>query len=377
MDEIGFENTEKIIALRHEAEKWAFLFAIASTYGFTGIHITPSLYASLGLSVEAIPSDAGAFHLSYHLGGLYRILTAEDCAKFEALLDRSFAIVERHKMKDISLHPPVIEGFTSAEKGKSGDLFAKILRKWSTSAKEQGFTLSLETHLYEPYFLFGTLAQYKAFYHEQADMGILIDISHNYFSGYSEQEIVDTFSGDRVAALHISDAIQRPDQNVKLGTHLPIGEGHVDFQKMLPHYNNPGMFAVLEIKSTNAQLQDSLNRLRRIAPFLAFPRPKLYNDPIPRCIQGMEVFCMPLLKYRCTACGAVFDTLVSLSKTDQVRCEACGGAVERAYQGACLFGMAGSAAGRGAGCSGNCASCAGCGGAHQHAGGCACGACHG
>jgi putative FmdB family regulatory protein len=86
---------------------------------------------------------------------------------------------------------------------------------------------------------------------------------------------------------------------------------------------------------------------------------------------------MPLLKYRCAQCGAVFDALVSLSKADQVRCEACGGPVQRAYQGACLFGMTGSSAGRGAGCSGHCESCAGCGGAHQHAGGCQCGACRG
>ncbi|MDR0928597.1 MAG: sugar phosphate isomerase/epimerase [Oscillospiraceae bacterium] len=262
MDEIGFENAEKIIAMRRDAEKWAFLLDTARTYGFTGIHITPSLYASFGLSVEAIPSDVDAFHLSYHLGGLYRILSADDYAKFEALLDRSFAIAERHKMRDVSLHPPVIEGFTAEEKLKSSDLFAKILRKWAASAKEQGFTLSLETHLYEPYFLFGALAEYKAFYDEQADMGILIDISHNYFSGYGEQDIIDMFQGDRVVALHVSDAVQRADGDVKRGTHLPIGNGQIDFQKMLPHYNSPDMFAVLEIKATNAQLQDSLNRLR-------------------------------------------------------------------------------------------------------------------
>lgn len=84
---------------------------------------------------------------------------------------------------------------------------------------------------------------------------------------------------------------------------------------------------------------------------------------------------MPLLKYRCNACGAVFDTLVSVSRMDDVKCEQCGGEVSRAYEGACLFGMSGSSAGRSGGCSGNCGSCGGCGG-KGHAGGCQCGACH-
>ena len=83
---------------------------------------------------------------------------------------------------------------------------------------------------------------------------------------------------------------------------------------------------------------------------------------------------MPLLKFRCKACGAVFDTLVSVSKMDEVRCESCSSAVERAYEGACLFGMSGSSAGRGAACSGNCDGCSGCG--SHHGSGCQCGSCH-
>ncbi|MDR1263530.1 MAG: zinc ribbon domain-containing protein [Oscillospiraceae bacterium] len=73
---------------------------------------------------------------------------------------------------------------------------------------------------------------------------------------------------------------------------------------------------------------------------------------------------MPLLKFRCGKCEAVFDELVSASRLDRltaVKCPKCGGDTERAYEGRCLFGMAGSDAGRG-GCDGSCAGCAGCGG---------------
>lgn len=72
---------------------------------------------------------------------------------------------------------------------------------------------------------------------------------------------------------------------------------------------------------------------------------------------------MPLLKFRCKSCGIVFDQLVFSSAMDAVRCETCGEPVERAYEGACLFGNPASSAGRKAGCD-NCSGSCGCGGCH-------------
>lgn len=82
---------------------------------------------------------------------------------------------------------------------------------------------------------------------------------------------------------------------------------------------------------------------------------------------------MPLLKFRCKACGAVFDSLVAHGKMDEVQCEACGGSVERAYEGACLFGATAASASRSPSCPGSCEGHShGCG----HSGGCSCGAHH-
>ncbi|GHU72793.1 hypothetical protein AGMMS49992_09510 [Clostridia bacterium] len=69
---------------------------------------------------------------------------------------------------------------------------------------------------------------------------------------------------------------------------------------------------------------------------------------------------MPLLKFRCNECRSVFDELVSASRMMDVKCPECGGETERAYEGKCLFGMAGSDAGRGGSCGGDCTGCAGC-----------------
>lgn len=45
---------------------------------------------------------------------------------------------------------------------------------------------------------------------------------------------------------------------------------------------------------------------------------------------------MALLKFRCKACGKVFDELVSPSALNKVKCPECGGETERAYEGKCM-----------------------------------------
>jgi len=59
------------------------------------------------------------------------------------------------------------------------------------------------------------------------DLGILLDISHNYFDNYSEDGIVKFLGCRNFKALHISDALQNVD--IKKGTHLAIGYGSIDF----------------------------------------------------------------------------------------------------------------------------------------------------
>ena len=45
---------------------------------------------------------------------------------------------------------------------------------------------------------------------------------------------------------------------------------------------------------------------------------------------------MALLKFRCKACGKVFDELVSPAALNKVKCPECGGETERAYEGKCV-----------------------------------------
>ena len=265
MDELGYENNEKIKSFRGSAQKWAFIAAIARGYGFDGIHVTPSLYRSFGLDASEMPDDFAEFHLTYHLGGLQPLLTAGDCARCEKELDEAFSLARRRDMRDISIHPPIIEGMTAAEKGRTEENLSQAIDRWTNEAEKLPFTLSLETHLYEPYFLFGDYARYKRFAGAHPRMGILIDISHNFYSGYGEQDIIDAFAGAKVTGLHVSDALhQACGASLAEGTHLAIGDGAMDCGKIIRHFaTDERIFAALEIKAESKKLGESLRLMKQ------------------------------------------------------------------------------------------------------------------
>ena len=263
MDEIGLENTEKIKFIDNESKRWKFIYEIAKEYGFNGIHFTPSLYKEFGLDLHNIPTYFEDFKLTFHFGGIYKIISNEDYQRFDQELCDGFKIANKHRMHDISIHPPYIYGISSAERKVSLSFFNKAITKWTKKAKELDITFSLETHVSGEFFLFRGLEEYTLFVDRHPDLGILIDISHNYFDNYSEDVIIKFFGIRNVKALHVSDALQNVD--FKKGTHLAIGEGSVDFKKLLKHFDKfPNMFGALEIKADNKKLQNSLNQLKNM-----------------------------------------------------------------------------------------------------------------
>lgn len=64
---------------------------------------------------------------------------------------------------------------------------------------------------------------------------------------------------------------------------------------------------------------------------------------------------MPLLQYRCSACGKQFDELVK-KFSDEVKCPDCAAVAERLYCGE-MFTATGKPSKK---CSGNCKTCSGC-----------------
>ena len=256
MDEIGFENTEKIKMIPLEADRWKLIYDVAKAYGFEGIHLTPSLYSkNFELDLENIPAYFQDFKLTLHFGGLLKI-TSE---AFDEALSKHFDIALRNNMHDFSLHPPGAE-----EKDVCRSLLRRAIDKWLPIAIRNGISLSLETHVQGKYFLFNGLHEFTAFTDAFPELGILIDISHNYYNPqYSEDEILDILSNRNVKGLHISDALR--DADFFEGTHLAIGDGTVDFEKLLKGFGKfADLYGALEIKSSNEGVAKSLRMLQDI-----------------------------------------------------------------------------------------------------------------
>ena len=257
MDEIGFENSEKIKTIGSEADRWRFIFNAARKYGFDGIHITPSLYKKFSLDIDNIPDYFSGFRLTFHVGGIYNTVAESFCEAFDKEIEKGVEIAVKHNMRDVSIHPP--------EKNPAFlELFKKVVDKWLNVFMKHDISLSLETHVAGEYFLFDGLYEFIKFVDIFPDLGVLIDISHNYYNPqYSEEDIIDILANKNIKGLHISDALRGAE--FENGTHLAIGDGTIDFPKLLKGFEKfPDLYGALEIKSENCGIEKSLQKLKEI-----------------------------------------------------------------------------------------------------------------
>lgn len=266
MDEIGFENTKKIKTIDSETDRWRFIYEVAKTYGFEGVHFTPSLYRNFDLDLKNIPDYFQEFRLSLHFGGgggIQGIASENEYEAFDRGLEYIYEIAVKHNMHDISIHPYGSK-LTEYEKGLSLENLNKIVEKWLKKLNTNGISLSLETHVAGDYFLLNGLHEYVKFVDNHPELGVLIDISHNYYNPqYSEHDIVSILGNKNVKGLHISDALR--GAGFEEGTHLAIGNGTIDFPKLLRGFEKfSDLYCVLEIKSENDGIKRSLTALNDI-----------------------------------------------------------------------------------------------------------------
>lgn len=268
MDEIGFENTEKIKTILSESDRWRFIYDVADNYGFEGIHFTPSLYKTFHLELKNIPDYFKNFRLTLHFGGMYTITSKDAYEKFTADFNECFVIAASNKMHDISIHPPFINKLSMKEKEISSEYLCRFLNHSLRTVTQSGITLSLESHVSGNYFQFNGLDEYVKFLDLHPNLGVLIDLSHNYYDGYSEDEIIQLLGGRNITGFHISDArhgVNFDESELRERTHLPVGDGVVNYQKLLNAFcASPSQFGVLEIKSKNEGIVRSLKNLKEI-----------------------------------------------------------------------------------------------------------------
>ena len=101
----------------------------------------------------------------------------------------------------------------------------KSMKELDAVSKEYGVTVCIE-NMPDMYFFLGSKASELMEIVSGTDLGICFDIGHANTAGQIEA-MIDTF-GKRIANIHIHDNCGKKDE------HLTLGQGSIDFSKVLP-----------------------------------------------------------------------------------------------------------------------------------------------
>ena len=260
MDDIGSDKVEKINKYSNPKDKWRKIDEIALVYGFWGIQISGMYKKKFGLDLYNIPYFICDYRLTYHIGGLYYLLSEDDVINCNDMIEQSLNIAESYGMEDVSFHPPFI--YENIDKRHlSKDYLKKIITKWLPKYKNHGISLSLETHVSPEYFIFKNLDDFAEFASSYPDLGVLIDVSHNFYDGYKENNIIEILGNLKITGLHLSDSLVGVE--FEKGTHLPVGKGNIKFQKILQHFKDKDIYGALEIRGNSRDILSSYFNLNK------------------------------------------------------------------------------------------------------------------
>lgn len=261
MDDFGEDYAQEIKKLNSEKDKWKRIADIACQYGLKGIQINPSVYKrQMGLSLNRIPNYFEKFRLTYHIGGLFTLESEDDYNNLNNQISEALDISAEHGVEDVSFHPPFIKNENDIIRDTIKGYLNKLIEYWIPRFLDKNITLSLETHVTSKYFVFKGLSDYSKFVSNYRELGVLIDIAHNFYDKYSVDEILDTLKDLKITGLHLSDAIS--EEEFHKGTHLPIGKGNIDFGKIITQFkDNPNICGALEIKGLSKEISESINIL--------------------------------------------------------------------------------------------------------------------
>ena len=132
---------------------------------------------------------------------------------------------------------------------------------WLPKFEREGITFSVESHVGGYVFLFDGLECFAEYVVQYPSLGILVDVSHNFNDGCTIGEILRIISNLNITGLHLSDGIS--GEEVKKGTHLPVGHGEINFADFLePFVKSKKIYGALEVISTSDNINDSLLKLK-------------------------------------------------------------------------------------------------------------------
>jgi len=89
-------------------------------------------------------------------------------------------------------------------------------------------------------------------------------MSHTmYYDGYDIAEVLTLLEPLPITGFHLSDAIRGKD--LRDSTHLPIGQGDVDFRSPLALFDgNDAVYGALEVRGPASGISDTLAHLQSV-----------------------------------------------------------------------------------------------------------------
>jgi sugar phosphate isomerase/epimerase len=255
---LGSDNEVKINNLTSLSDKWQLIDRIAKNDGYTGIQLSNPYY---GITIDNnIPRYINNIRFTYHLDYTADFSQEGTIVKYNSIMEKGLYYAVKNRIEDVSLHPPIAWHKDHHRRDEFNTLFSRIIEMWLPKFESEGIPLSVESHVGGNVFLHNNLEKFAKFIEQYPNLGALIDISHNVNDGRTISEIINIIKNLKIAGFHLSDAISGAE--VGIGTHLPVGDGEINFSDFFKHFNHYDIFGALEIRGTGDVIRKSLLKLK-------------------------------------------------------------------------------------------------------------------
>lgn len=130
------------------------------------------------------------------------------------------------------------------------------LKAIDAASRDAGVVVAIENMPQVPFFLGRTAADLESLI-DGTDLGVCFDIGHANTAGQID-EMIDTF-GDRIVNVHIHD------NNGKRDEHLTIGDGSIDFPRVLGRMGWYGGNWIIESKNFESAVESQSRLLKMLS----------------------------------------------------------------------------------------------------------------
>ena len=210
---------------------------------------------------ERLQELRASYTLNYSIHAPYADtnLSADDDLIREWILKRiraSIRFASELEARCVVVHP----GWTTATdrfmKGRAWDLNLRSLHWLLRYAEEYGVSLLVENVPEPTPYLMVTADDFQMFFDEmELQMGMTLDVAHANLQGET-YEFMSRF-GDKIKHMHVSDNHGARDQ------HLPVGEGSIDWGRVVSSARGTGFTGWLVVESYS-DVEPSLDHLRAL-----------------------------------------------------------------------------------------------------------------